>query len=288
VWEYQIFNKTTRGDLKVADSTLEMYKEVLPHLKDFIPKDFMLGLTDGNQFVGFWSKGKMNAPVKIGDILKPDDPMRDSFRTGRVIDTILPPSIHGFPFRSITVPVRNKQNKIVGTVGFGLSLEVENEVKAVQKNIDDNVNSSLKDLENIASFSQDISKDTALIINILENILKKTDKINSVTKEISSISGQTNILAINASIEAAHAGELGKGFAIVAQQMRELANTSKNSSNEILDLLNELSSEVRKISSDLDLLINSIDGQQNLTSNISKNIYNIKHCTESITNILKD
>lgn len=270
----------------MSDSTLEMYKEVLPHLRDFIPNDFMLGLTDGNQFLGFWFKGKMNAPVKIGDILKPDDPMRESFKTGRTIDTVLSASIHGFPFRSITVPVRNKQNKIIGTVGFGLSLEVEDGVKKVQKDIDGNVNSSLKDLDNILSFSKEISKNTSLIISILDGILKKTDKINSVTKEISSISGQTNILAINASIEASHAGEFGKGFAIVAQQMRELANTSKDSSNQILSLLNELSTEVHKISSDLSILVNNIESQQSLTSNISENIRNIKRDSESITNIL--
>lgn len=271
----------------MKDPILEMYEEVLPHVRDFMCTDFMLGLTDGNEFLGFWSKGKMNAPIKIGDVLKPDDPMRESFRTGKTIDVVLPATIHGFPFRSITVPVRNRQSKIVGTIGFGLSLEVEDSVRSIQKNINDDVDISLNNLDNILSFSKGISEGTNSIIKMLENILQKTDQINSVTKEISSISGQTNILAINASIEASHAGEFGKGFAIVAQEMRQLANTSKNSSNEILSLLSELSSEVKKISSDLDSLINTIGNQQNLTGNISESITNIKQLSEDITKVLK-
>lgn len=276
-----------KGVFTVKDPTLEMYEEVLPHLKDFICMDFMVGLTDGDKFLGFWNRGKMTAPIKSGDILKSNDPMRETFRTGKIIDVILPEDIHGFPFRSITAPVKNHQGKIVGTIGFGLSLEMEHSVKKIQNDIMENITSSTDDLSNISEFVKQVSSETKTITDLLDNILKTTQQINSVTKDISDISSQTNVLAINASIEASHAGEFGKGFAIVAQQMRTLATTSKESSNKILDMLQHLSKGVNTVTVNLEELMNTIKNQQEFTSNVSKNIDNIKSLSKSIENIFK-
>ncbi len=264
------------------DTTLEMYMELLPKFKEFFKFDFMLGLTDGDKFLGFWSSNGMKVPVKPGDILKKEDPMRESFKTGKTIDITLPANIHGFPFRSITAPVKNKQGKIVGTIGFGISLETQQQVKKIKGDILENINNSLNNINNISTSTNNVSQETSDIVKLLSDILVKTEQINTVTREISSISAQTNILAINASIEAARAGEVGKGFSIVAQEMRNLAGISKESSDKIFEMLSKLSSDVNKISSDLENLIKTIKNQQNLTTEVSTNIMNIKKLSESI------
>jgi methyl-accepting chemotaxis protein len=72
-------------------------------------------------------------------------------------------------------------------------------------------------------------------------------RINDMNQMIRNISGQTNVLALNAGIEAARAGVHGKGFAVVASEVGKLANATKSSSEQIVDLLGDIQNEMNKV-----------------------------------------
>ncbi|MFT9493560.1 methyl-accepting chemotaxis protein [Anaerosolibacter sp.] len=68
----------------------------------------------------------------------------------------------------------------------------------------------------------------------------KSESINQIIQSINNISNQTNLLALNAAVEAARAGEVGKGFGVVAEEIRKLAEQSAESANQIQDIINEI------------------------------------------------
>ena len=81
---------------------------------------------------------------------------------------------------------------------------------------------------------------TTSIVRGIEELNQKSMSIDSIINVINEISSQTNLLSLNASIEAARAGEVGKGFAVVADEIRKLAEQTRQSVNDIRDIIESI------------------------------------------------
>ena len=98
------------------------------------------------------------------------------------------------------------------------------------------------------------SQSTVLLVERMDEIRSKVDAILSIIEEINGIAGQTNLLALNAAIEAARAGEAGRGFAVVADEVRALSSRSSGFAGNIRSLVNDVHSAVLEAEGTLHLL----------------------------------
>jgi methyl-accepting chemotaxis protein len=120
---------------------------------------------------------------------------------------------------------------------------------------------------------QEVSTDIQEIARESEGLLE----INAVMENIAS---QTNLLSMNAAIEAAHAGEAGKGFAVVADEIRKLAENSGEQSKTISTVLKKIKDAIDKITKSTDEVLNKFEAIDNGVKTVSEQTENIRNAME--------
>ncbi|MFA7084297.1 MAG: methyl-accepting chemotaxis protein [Arcobacteraceae bacterium] len=150
------------------------------------------------------------------------------------------------------------------------------ETAAALEEITSNIRNNTQSIAKMASFSSSVTQSAqegeklANQTNIsMDEINEEVNAINEAISVIDQIAFQTNILSLNAAVEAATAGEAGKGFAVVAAEVRNLASRSAEAAHEIKALVGNATT---KANLGKDIAGNMIEGYKNLNENISQTI----------------
>lgn len=211
-------------------------------------RDIVVSVMDRDGIVqGFSMPPSIPPTVELGSkFMDPTGAFDEVIRTGKPKHNILPKEVVGMAMEGNLVPIKDG-TEVVGCVVSTYSVDDKEKTHEIavqfQKSVGE-VNESLQDiisgLENLFNMLTEMNRMTA-------DIEKDVNGAADVVNKVSGNASRSNILALNASIEAARSGEAGRGFAVVATEMGKLANESGSSASEIKTTLNVITEHLHAI-----------------------------------------
>jgi len=208
------------GDLTQSNIMIENHKDLhkvglaLNHMKQSLAR-VVFNVSDGvNQLTAF-SDNLLASSETISE-----DTKEQLNNTGRVASAVEMMSIVVYDVTRNSANAANSSKEAVGLAQKGGAVVVET-INGMNK-ISDSVNNSAHTIESLG---------------------KRSEQIGEIIKVINDIANQTNLLALNAAIEAARAGEQGRGFAVVADEVRKLAERTTTATNEITEMIKSIQNE---------------------------------------------
>lgn len=272
---------------KVNIDILQAFEKVIPYLSIFFEDDASFALTDTQKYLLMQNCEKLPINAKPGDSIPEGGAAAAAIKSGKVIIKDVPKEVYGVPFKSYAIPLFDAEKSIIGIVLAGKSLERRNKISALSENLSASFQQISAAIQGISEDVQNVVNSNVDINNEINTAKENTKGTDDIVKFIENISRQTNMLGLNAAIEASRAGEAGRGFGVVAQEIRKLANSSSESTKKIEAILKNIEDSVNNIAQKVNTSNASIENQASSLEEINASLDELSSAAQALEELSK-
>lgn len=269
------------------NKTMTVFDQIIPLLNLLVNEKLMIGINNTERCLKFYTGNAGAVQSEEQSLLKKGSAAYDCIQSGKLVEKLIPKEVFGFPYRAIGYPVFDEEGQIVGAIGFGISLEKQNQMEVLSAALSEALGKISKSFNEVSHSLQNVVDSNLEIGRDVVSSRESTQKTDEIVNFISSIANQTNMLGLNAAIEAARSGEYGRGFSVVAEEIRNLSKSSKDSADLIKNTLHQIKNAIGNIEQKINVNNAIFGSQAEAIKEIADSVHALNESAQTLEQLAK-
>lgn len=265
----------------------QSFEDFAPILVEMFSEGGLMYISDKEKIINKQGSSKFDVPqLKVGDALDTNSAAVEAIRTRSKAVREESRERWGREGMVTCYPlVDDEQDEVVGVFGLALPRELPLQLKEMASNLGKGLSEVSAAMEEMAASASEVSQNQNSLNNDIERVQQNANEINKVLAFIKEIADETKMLGLNAAIEAARAGEAGRGFGVVAEEIRKLSDQSKQTVVQIKELIDRIHDSINNTKKVSDATLSSTEQEAAATEEVNASIEEMSSMAEQLDNL---
>ncbi|MCK8823849.1 methyl-accepting chemotaxis protein [Fuchsiella alkaliacetigena] len=276
---------------KECKNILDCILNVAPLLNDMTMDDLAVAVAhlESNEWIAYHKGENIDLEIPIGSEVQKHTIAGTAMREGRrVVKKIDAEKTNfGIPYVGIGVPLKDENGEVFAAISLNKSLARQEEMYRMSDNLLNSMREIADTIETLSAESEELASIGTKLSENADQLTQKVEETDEVLTVVQEVTDQTNLLGLNAAIEAARVGDEGKGFGVVAEEIRQLANNTASSLEKIEEILRTLQESNEGINSGVEEIEKISFQQAEEIQSISETIQSIKDMSDKLSEFAK-
>jgi len=267
------------------------FNDFAPIIADMFPEGAFLYMTDLTQCAYRQGSKKFDFPnIQVGTPLMEGMTATEAIRTKQIAVKEFDASVYGVPTLVMSYPLFDEDDptKVVATFGIMMPRKIQVQLQEIAGNIERGLEDISSGIQQLAAAASEISNNEKQLNENVGEVFELSEQINEVLGFIKQIADETKMLGLNAAIEAARAGDVGRGFGVVADEIRKLSDESRTTVVRIRDLTEQIKNKIAETTARSEQSMRASEEQAAATQEITASVEEITAMSEEMKRIAEE
>lgn len=226
--------------------------------------------------------------VVVGESIKAGSAVYQAMEKKQRVVVEVAKEVYGIPYIAISLPIVDDGGIVIGAVAVHESLERKETLLTAAGQLSRSAGQLSSSTQSILAQAEELAASGKFLKNLAIQANKEVGETDNVVSFIKNVAKQTNLLGLNAAIEAARVGDQGRGFGVVADEVRKLAIDSAGSASQITGTLGKINQSIQKIVVEIEQIDAVSEYQANTIQQLTAHSQELMAMSEQLTKLAAD